>query len=249
MGWVFIIILSNTMTGKDFFIPSEKDITMLGSVEIFKTLSHAEIAQVAKSCRWSRFKQNQEIVWASSPSKRVFFLLSGRVRVHMFSPNGREVTFDELGKGRIFGEIAAIDKEPRSANVVGISPGIIASMEDRDFCNILVKYPQASFALNEYFVNVIRKTSQKVMVLSSMEAYARIFHTIINSSRVDEKDDSLLLENLTHYDIAGMSGCTRETVSRSIGTLIKLGVAHKEGRALRITDKMAIEELILKYSN
>jgi CRP-like cAMP-binding protein len=231
------------------FVPSEMEKAMLGGVSIFNAVEKQELDNIAALCSWGKFEAQQEILSANSPSENVFFLLSGRVRAHRFSLHGREITFDDLNAGDIFGEIAAIDKKPRSADVTGVSPGLCAFTSDHNFRDILQHYPRTSYALNVYLAKMIRKTSERVMVLASMEAYARVFHTIISSSQPHENSEKLVLGDLTHYDIACMSGCTRETVSRSISTLLKLGIAEKKGRNLFIKDKSAIEQLILKYSS
>ena len=48
----------------------------------------------------------------------VFLLVSGRVRVTTYAANGRQVTFRDSEAGAHFGDIAALDGGPRSADVV-----------------------------------------------------------------------------------------------------------------------------------
>ena len=45
----------------------------------------------------------------------VYVVIHGKVRVVNYSVSGREIVFDELAPGSFFGEISAIDGQPRSA--------------------------------------------------------------------------------------------------------------------------------------
>ena len=237
---------------------SSIEYALLRNIFLFNRLSTDRFNEICELCTWQNFKAGEAILWSNNdkilrPNNNahkdsVFFLLSGRVRVHRFSLSGREITLDQIEAGGIFGELSAIDSEPRSADVIGVTAGIIAIMKSQDFRRVIQNDLAISFALHQYFVRIIRKTSDRVMTLTSMEAHARVFHTILLNCKTSTKSEVLILENLTHHDIACMSGCTRETVSRSIGTLIKLGMAKKKGRALHIHDKSAIKQLILKYS-
>ena len=53
----------------------------------------------------------------------VFFIISGEVRVDIYSLAGKVVSFRELGPGEVFGEYPAIDRGPRSADVVAHAMG------------------------------------------------------------------------------------------------------------------------------
>jgi hypothetical protein len=59
--------------------------------------------------------------WPADPkcrddSRGVMFVIRGKVRTIWLSSAGRKVSFRDLGPGAIFGELSAIDGEPRSAN-------------------------------------------------------------------------------------------------------------------------------------
>ncbi len=53
-------------------------------------------------------------------STDVFFIDSGSVRVVVRNAGGREVILGDLHAGAIFGEMAAIDAAPRSANITAL---------------------------------------------------------------------------------------------------------------------------------
>ena len=91
----------------------------LATVGLFRSLDAANIDLLDIQCSWRRLSRNQWIVDYQDTSNDVFFIVSGAVRVKLQSASGREVLLREINAGDFFGELAAIDNEPRSA---GSSP-------------------------------------------------------------------------------------------------------------------------------
>jgi CRP-like cAMP-binding protein len=58
----------------------------------------------------------------------VFFIVSGTVRVKLQLVSGREVLLREINAGEFFGELAAIDNQPRSSGIVAVTDVIAARM-------------------------------------------------------------------------------------------------------------------------
>ena len=58
----------------------------------------------------------------------MFFVVSGTVRVKIQSVSGREILLTEISAGGCFGEIAAIDNQPRSSGIMAVTDVTIARM-------------------------------------------------------------------------------------------------------------------------
>ena len=109
----------------------------LRGVELFAALSKDELASVEQRCRWRLFAPHQQIIDRESPSRDVFFVVRGKVRIVNYSFSGRGITLDELYEGSYFGELSAIDSEPRSARVISISESLIGSLPQKFFLETL----------------------------------------------------------------------------------------------------------------
>ena len=86
---------------------------MTASHAFLSRLSEAAVAELAQ--RWTlRSYQAQELIIAHGESGRdVFFVVEGRARAILFAENGREVAYNDIGPGDIFGELAGIDGRTR----------------------------------------------------------------------------------------------------------------------------------------
>ena len=64
-------------------------------------------------------------------------VLRGRVRISSVSGEGKEVTLNVISPGEIFGEIALLDGQPRSADATAIEETLLLVVERRLFLPFL----------------------------------------------------------------------------------------------------------------
>ncbi|MDP7105347.1 MAG: cyclic nucleotide-binding domain-containing protein, partial [SAR202 cluster bacterium] len=82
---------------------------------------------------WRRFVPNEQILDRMSANQEVFFVVEGAVRVVNYSLTGREVAYATVRAGGYFGELAAIDGEPRSASVVATENCLLVKLPPNVF--------------------------------------------------------------------------------------------------------------------
>ena len=100
----------------------------LSGIEFFRGLARDDRQALASRCHAHRYAAKQQVVSHADESTDVYFIVSGHVRVTIYSVSGKEVTFRDLGAGEMFGDLAAIDGKPRSATVVTLIDSFIVSM-------------------------------------------------------------------------------------------------------------------------
>jgi signal-transduction protein with cAMP-binding, CBS, and nucleotidyltransferase domain len=88
----------------------------LAGIELLAELTEAERQSLEKACAWRSYPAHEQIIDRHSDSRDIFFVVSGRVRVVNYSLSGREISFDDIETGGYFGELAAIDGQPRSVH-------------------------------------------------------------------------------------------------------------------------------------
>src|SRR4051812_23111352 len=113
---------------------------MLAGVEIFRQLPPDTLRELSARCQWHRYRAHQMIVQCQDKDRDVFFLATGRACVIYHSASGNEINFHDLAAGDMFGEFAAIDGKPRSADVLALSEALIGRMTAETFWDILRHY-------------------------------------------------------------------------------------------------------------
>src|SRR6476469_6084232 len=116
----------------------------LGEFSLLEELNEQEKRSIEQRCHKRTYARNETILDKGSQSREVFFVLRGSVSVITFSPAGREVTLASVKAGDFFGELSAIDGQPRSASVSAIEKSEIAIMPPDIFHEILRGHPSVA---------------------------------------------------------------------------------------------------------
>src|SRR3954447_20293712 len=99
----------------------------LAGVDLIACLDEPSRHALERRCLWRRWASGEQIIDRETQTSDVYFVVAGLARVIDYDDSGRrEVIFDEIGPGGYFGELAAIDGEPRSAHIVAAEETVTA---------------------------------------------------------------------------------------------------------------------------
>ncbi len=224
----------------------EAHASTLSGIDLFSGLGEEERRRVEKLCRWRHYPPQQQIIDRETDSREVFFVISGKVRVVNYSFSGRGVIFDELEAGSFFGELAAIDSEPRSASVVSLSDALMASLPQDHFLQLLEEHPDIALKVLRHLSKMTRTATQRIMDLSTLGANNRVHADLLRQAgEQDPGADAVVLDPVPiHSDIASRVSTTRETVARVINDLARQGIVEKDGNALIIPDVQRLRNMV-----
>ena len=218
----------------------------LRGIALFADLSSERLESLARECAWRRFEAEQGIISRASPDRDVYFIVSGRVRVTTYSAAGRQVTFRDFGAGEHFGEVAAIDGMPRSADVVGLEPGLLASLAPAPLARLLREEPAIAERLLRDLAGLVRRLSERVIDLSTLGVHQRLHAELLRLARqAGVKGNRARIEPAPrHADLASQVSTYREQVTRELSALAKAGVLGKDARALVVLDVARLEKMV-----
>src|SRR5262249_21164118 len=146
----------------------------LNQVPILAVLRPARLAQLAAECRWRDYAAGEPILDYRDPSTDVYFLAAGKGRVIIYSVVGKAVGFPDLNAGAMFGEIAAIDRAPRSAGIEAIGASTVACLTAAQFEQLLLEEPQLALATLRHVTAEVRRLSERVLEYSTLVVRNRI---------------------------------------------------------------------------
>ncbi|MBP3403396.1 MAG: Crp/Fnr family transcriptional regulator [Alphaproteobacteria bacterium] len=197
--------------------------------------------------RWKSFRAGQEIINREDKNSDLLFVTKGKVRVVIYTLSGREVTLDDIEAGSFFGEMAAIDKEPRSASVIALEPSEIAFLPAERFEEGLKKESQVALRIMHRMSMIIRHANERIVELSTLGANNRIHAEILRLARKKgiEKNGKIYISPIpVHSDIAARISTVRETVARAMSDLAKQGIVIRENGALVVQDVKRLEQMV-----
>lgn len=226
--------------------PTEKR-AALESLELLQgLLSPQALDALAALCTWRSFNRDQEVVSQDSPGNDVHFIARGRVRVAIFAGSGREVAFRDLGAGKSFGELSAIDGQARSASVVALEPSWIATLSRERFWAVLREHPAVTEQLLRQLAALVRNLTERVVDFSTLAVRNRIQAELVRMAREAgvAGNQAILAPAPRHADIGSRVSTNREAVARELAELARNGLVEKRRGALVLLDVQALAAMV-----
>ena len=222
------------------------NVETLSRIALFQSLEPAKIRLLDTQCAWRRAKRTQWIINYQDNNKDVFFVLSGTVRVKIQAVSGREVLLREINAGEFFGELAAIDNQPRSAGIVAVTDVTVAQMPASVFRAAIHDSPSVCDQVLTLLASQVRMLTTRVNEFTTLDARHRIYAELLRLSKpvVGKKGEAILSPPPVHSEIAARVSIRREAVAREIKALERSGLLLRRRGALVLTDTAALQHLI-----
>jgi CRP-like cAMP-binding protein len=203
--------------------------------------------QAVARTRVIRASKGSAILRRGDTSSDVFFVLDGRLQVLLYSVNGREVSIRDLGDGDMFGEMAAIDGELRSASIVALDDSRLLAMSRADFRSIIETSPQASMWLLGQLSAHLRIMTERVFELSALNVQARL-HCELLRMAARSPDGLEVSPAPTHAELANRIGTHREAVTREMRALTAQNIIRTARRKIQFLDIARLQTSVGRLS-
>ena len=221
----------------------------IADISIFSDLKEEEIKKIAQFCMPRTYPKNSMIILEEEFGDTVFAICEGTVKITRVNDEGKEVILALLGPGEIFGEMAIIDGESRSANALAQENCVLLAFPQNEFIKILKDYFDVAFALMSELAKRLRKSDQQIEALSLSDAENRIGVSMLNLAEdmgIIRKGKVTIEKLPFQQDIANMAGTSRETVSRVLKMFEEKNLIIKTGHRLVIPDYLFFKRLFGK---
>lgn len=222
----------------------DKIIELLRSDPVFAGMQEADAASLAALMTHREYPKGSFIITRNDHTAVMYLLVSGRVKVTVASPEGKELALSYLEAPSYFGEMGAVDAAPRAADVVATSDVEVLTIEARDLAEVFRLQPELAIAL---LGTLSRRTRELIARLEGMafhDATHRVMRVLLNVATASYESRGVpVIEGLTHYEIATLAGTSRETASRVISNLQRDGVVATKGRKI-VVDLFSLRDLV-----
>ena len=215
-------------------------------VPIFSELNDATIEQISKIGIRKTFKKDSVVLYEHETGSALFVIVEGKVKISRVSDDGREVILTILNDSDFFGEMAILDGLSRSANVTAMEDSELFIIQRNDFIALLHTHPEISIALLKELTQRMRAADLKIKSLSLKDAEGKVATVILQLA--DDlgkiKNGTVEIEKLPlQHDLANMAGTSRETISRTLHSLVKKELIELKGSKLKIINYEKFKEL------
>jgi CRP/FNR family cyclic AMP-dependent transcriptional regulator len=214
----------------------------LSGVSLFAGLSVESRRRIAGELRLLSVEAGQIVVAQGDPSRDVYVVLSGGLVGLLLSESGKAVSFSEIGAGNYFGEIAALDRRPRSITISAVVRSRLGRLSGDALRRWMQAEPTLAINLASDLAERIRILTDQAfgLVVHDVDTRVRILLSRLAQSRNQLVPDGVIAPAPTHEAMAGRIGANREAVSRVISRLVREGTIEASRQRIVLRNVAAI---------
>ena len=219
-------------------------INALARVPFFAGLDHERLLRVDGRAIMRGMEAGQAIFLAGHPAERLYVVASGAVKLTGRTPDANEVLLDVLGPGSFLGTVPALGGETYAEDAWALTAGCVLAFTGGQFDAVLDEHPQVARSALAAVGQRLRTAQGRIERTAAASAPVRIASTLLmlaDRLGIDQGGRIVIDVPLAREDLASMSGCAAETVSRSLATWSREGIIETGRRwvALRRPDVLA----------
>jgi CRP/FNR family transcriptional regulator len=208
---------------------SQGTVELLSGVPLFSELSAAELERIAQVAILRSFPADTRVFHEGDSGDACYIVSRGTCRVTRQHSDGRAITLATLGPGSIFGELAMLDGERRSASVEAAENTELLALPAMDMRALIRGHPEMAEKLVVALTRRLREANERITRQSFQTVPSRVAG-VLNQLLADEAVTPLVRDGVTirlrQSDLAQMAGTSRESVSRFLATLERAGVVQ-----------------------
>ena len=205
-------------------------VALLKRVPLFSELSADELERISRVAVPRSYPRGVRVFHEGDHSDACYIVRSGDLRVTREHPDGRAIALATLGPGDIFGELAMLDGEARSASVEALSDSELLALPAGDVRALLRGSAEITVKLVIALTRRLRESNERIARQSFQTVPSRVAGVL--SQLIAEEATSLegrgdgVTVRMTQADLAQLAGTSRESVSRFLAVLDRAGVVR-----------------------
>jgi len=206
---------------------------MLEQIDIFSCLDKKTVVELERAALRRKVPKNMVLFSKGDDSDSMFVIIEGKAKAVLYNEDGKEILLSLFGPGDYFGEMGVLDGQPRSAGVVTKTPCKLMVLKKESMDRILFRNAALTARLFAKILLKLREATIRIENLMFMNVCGRIINLLLQQG-ARNKQGSVVLEKLTHQEIANMVGASREMVSRVMKELQCGGYIRTEKKRIEL---------------
>lgn len=140
------------------FVGTVEKVLFLKSIDLFSQIPGEDLSQIAQITDEVQFEGGDEIFRQGDSGQSLFFIIEGQVRIHA---DGVAEDLAVLSERAVFGEMALLDSEPRSASATALTDVVCLKIERDDFNEILAEKAEIAQGIIKVLTRRLRNTNDR----------------------------------------------------------------------------------------
>lgn len=226
----------------------ENLVSFFQDVPLLENIEKKELINVANAVVIRDFEKGKTVFYEDDKGTSLYIIISGSVKITIYSDDGREHVIGYLKEKDFFGELSLIDGQPRSTSIIALDKLKVITLSRDNFLSLLKSNPEIISKIITSLCKKIRKTDSHISDLAFLTAPGRVARQLLRMAEDTGKVDgnSVIIEhNLTRQEMANISNTTRETLTRIVMSFQDDGIISNDKNIIIIHDKLALKERVI----
>ena len=214
---------------------------------LFSALTDGETSELLKRALTKRITAGDVVFHKNDTGDGLYGVLTGSVLIVVESSEGRELVLNKHDAGELFGEIALLDGEGRSAGAIAHEASELLFLGRDKFLAFLRPRPEAMIRIIALLCGRLRRATNLFEDSAFLNVPTRLAKQIIalidrHGPRGESRSATTL--GISQKELAQMLGVSREFVSKQLAVWREAGIIDLGRRRLTVRDERALEQLI-----
>ena len=211
---------------------------------LLRALPSAKLDQLMSGARTRDLATRESLFREGDAGHSFFFIDRGWIKLSRNIVTGRELVVEVAGPGTMFGELAVITGQPRSADATALLPSRLLSIDGRALVEALRASPDARLELPRTLAERLARANALLEDTLYLPAEARLARALIRLAALGVKPGSEQFEidlGLSQKDLGDMTGLTRERINKQLATWRETGIVRPVGSKLVLLNMSALQ--------
>jgi CRP/FNR family transcriptional regulator, cyclic AMP receptor protein len=219
-------------------------LSVLRKQPIFCDLDPEALDQLCRYAKHTTLKRGTTIVSKGDPGNSLIVVISGTIKISVSSPDGRSAILNLIGPGEIFGEVAVLDGQARTADATANSNCEIYVIDRRDFIPFVRSQPALAMKFIELLCTRLRWTSDQVEEVILQNLPGRLASALLRLTEKHKLAPAGRTIAITQQEISEMVGMTRESINKQLRAWAARNWVRLEHGAIVVLDVASLRELV-----
>jgi CRP/FNR family cyclic AMP-dependent transcriptional regulator len=218
-------------------------LTVLRRHPIFCDLDAEAFEQLGRYAKPATLKRGATIFSKGDPGNSLIAVISGTVKISISSPEGRSAILNLIGPGEIFGEVAVLDGQARTADATANSNCEIFVIDRREFLPFVRSQPALAMKFIELLCTRLRWTSDQVEQIILQDLPGRLASALMRLTERHKAEQDSRTIAVTQQEISEMVGMSRESINKQLRAWAARNWVRLEHGAIVVLDLEPLQEI------
>ena len=195
----------------------DQDAALLASIPLFGNLTLADRKSIAGLCVRKRLPGRRVVFFQGEWGREMFIVSSGQLKVSVMSEEGKELSISIFHERDIFGELALLDGDRRSATVTTIGPCDLLVLHQEQLSGLIRDFPSIGLQMLSLLAGRVRTTTALYESSVFVEIPGRLARQLLELAEehgVSSENDTLIDLKLSQYELGTLVNASRESVNK-----------------------------------